>query len=319
MGEFDFIARIQQRLTGQSSRLGIDLGIGDDAAILSPPPGQRLVVTTDTLNAGVHFPRDTAAFDIGYKTLAVNLSDLAAMGADPWACTLNITLPQMDPVWMDAWLDGFFAVADMGGIMLVGGDTTRGESMSFSVTAMGLLPEQYPGLRRANALPGDDVWVSGELGDAALALRMLPDVHGELLPRLNRPTPRTALGLALRGLHEIGGCCDVSDGLLQDLGHIARASGARIEIESDRIPMSDAVEHQADALQLALTGGDDYELAFTAARGLRDEVRKLTRTSGVRLTRIGTVFAGEPSVCLLDAHGREIEMPVRGFDHFATK
>ena len=317
MGEFDFIARLQQRLLQQPKRFGVDIGIGDDGAVLSPPPDQRIVVTSDTLNAGVHFPTTTGAFDIGYKTLAVNLSDLAAMGADPWTCTLNVTLPHMDAVWMDAWMDGFFAAADLAGITLIGGDTTSGP-MAFTVTVMGLLPTHSSGLRRANALLGDDVWVSGCLGDAALALRLLPDVHGELLERLNRPLPRLALGLALRDLKEIGGCCDVSDGLLQDVEHIAKASHVRIEIEADRIPMSGAVKHHPQALQLALAGGDDYELVFTAGKSMRNALAAISDRIGVQLTRIGTVFAGDSQVTVVDANGRDVPMAGRGFDHFAT-
>lgn len=323
MGEFDFIGRLQQRLAEQPFNAGIDVGIGDDAAILSPPPDHRLVVTADTLNAGVHFPHCTAPYDIGYKTLAVNLSDLAAMGAEPWACTLTVGLPSLDPAWMESWLDGFLAAAQLGGITLIGGDTTRAPFATFGVTAMGLLPSDAAagngGLRRANALAGDDVWVSGELGGAALALRLGEAAPADLRLRLDRPIPRLALGSALRLVPDIGGCCDVSDGLLADLGHIAMASGVRIELDADRIPVGMDVRSVSDGLMLALTGGDDYELAFTAAASAREQVLAAGEETGVAVTRIGRALGGEPGVHVLDPMGREVPVPPRaGWDHFAA-
>jgi thiamine-monophosphate kinase len=241
--EFDLIARIRARVAGRDD---VILGIGDDAAILAPPPGRQLVVAMDTLNAGVHFPMETAAADIGWKALAVNLSDLAAMGASPAWCTLSLSLPQSDGAWIDAFLDGFLALAAQNGVALVGGDTTRGP-LSVCVTAHGFVAPRGA-LRRDAARVGDEVWVTGTLGDATGALRQWQD--GEttdpvLRARLDRPTPRIAAGRALAGIAHA--CIDVSDGLLADLGHVCAMSRVGAEIEVDALPVSDALRAIATA------------------------------------------------------------------------
>lgn len=292
MREFDLIARIRDRA---ALRDDVVLGIGDDAALLQPPAQAQLVVTMDTLNAGVHFPPGTAPADIGWKALAVNLSDLAAMGARPAWCTLSLSLPDASADWIDAFLDGFLALAAQHGVALVGGDTTRGP-LSVGVTAHGLVA---PGraLRRDAAQPGDDVWVTGSLGDAAAALALLdhtPGVSSALRLRLDRPTPRVAAGEALAGVAHA--CVDVSDGLLADLGHICAASGVGATIAVDDLPASDALRALGgDAeqhRQWQASGGDDYELCFTAAVAQRDAVRAALSPLDLACTRIGSIVDG---------------------------
>lgn len=313
-GEFDLIARIRARA---GTRDDIVLGIGDDAALLAPPPGRQLVVTADTLNAGVHFPAGTAPADIGWKALAVNLSDLASMGAEPAWCTLSLSLPQSDTVWIDGFLDGFLALAGEHGIVLVGGDTTRGP-LSVSVTAMGFV-DAGRALRRDGARVGDDVWITGTLGDAAGALALLErDPAHALRTRLDRPTPRVRAGLALVGL--ANACVDVSDGLLADLGHIASRSGVAAQVEVDALPVSEALRaafDEATRTAMQASGGDDYELCFTAPVDAREHVEALSSQLDLRITRIGRMVAGE-GVQALRADGRPWSSARRGYDHFAA-
>ncbi len=287
MAEFDLIALIAARAA--SARADVVLGIGDDAALLQPPPGRQWVVATDTLNAGVHFPADAAAGDIGWKSLAVNLSDLAAMGAEPAWCTLSLSLPAQGDgaarsAFVQGFLDGFLALASAHGVALVGGDTTRGP-LSVCVTAMGLV-EPGQALRRDAALEGDDIWITGTLGDAAAALALAgiapyrdspvreivegpataAQASERLRERLRRPAPRVAAGRALRGLARAG--IDVSDGLLADLGHVCAASGVGACVRAAALPASPALAAacgQDERRVLQLAGGDDYELCFTAA------------------------------------------------------
>ena len=313
-GEFDLIDRIRARV---AARGDVVLGIGDDAAILQPPPGKQLVVTADTLNAGVHFPEATKPGDIGWKTLAVNLSDLAAMGAQPAWCTLSLSLPESDPKWLDGFLDGFLELATQHGIAVVGGDTTRGP-LSLGVTAMGFV-EPGRALRRDGAQPGDDVWVTGTLGDAAAALQSLlagAALDRALRMRLDRPTPRVAAGLKLVGMATA--CIDVSDGLFADLGHICARGGVGAEIELDALPASPALQRFAPAVRHAwqAAGGDDYELCFTASPRLRDEIVDAMASVEVRATRIGSIVAGQ-GVRALDDSGNPWQPPRRGYDHFA--
>jgi len=318
LAEFSLIDRIRTRTR---ARADVVLGIGDDAALLQPRAGEQLVVTADTLNSGVHFPAETAAYDIGWKTLAVNLSDLASMGARPDWCTLALSLPDADADWIDAFADGFFALADEHGIVLIGGDTTRGP-LSLSVTAMGQL---VPGtaLRRDAARVGDDIWVSGTLGDAAIALRAwqggtldvreaADDAQVDYLRlRLVRPTPRVALGRALLGVAHAA--VDVSDGLLADLGHICDRSGVGARIDPERLPVSAAARARVGAAQArdaALRGGDDYELCFTAAPAQRPGIDAVSARLSLPLTRIGTITTGTGI-----AHGSDDDGP-RGYEHF---
>lgn len=329
MAEFDLIERIRARAI---ARDGVLLGIGDDAALLQVPAGHELVVTADTLNAGVHFPADATPADIGWKALAVNLSDLASMGARPAWCTLSLSLPGDDTAWLDAFLDGFLGLADTHAVALVGGDTTRGP-LSIAVTAMGWV-EAGAALRRDGARPGDDVWVTGTLGDAAAALVLggyvpipldgvaMPVVEAgnaaALRARLARPAPRVAVGRALAGLAHA--CVDVSDGLLADLGHICRRSGVGAEIELARLPASPALRaaYADDELRAALqaAGGDDYELCFSASTAAREAVARALEQAGTTGTRIGRITDGD-GVRALAADGSPWRPFRGGYVHFA--
>ena len=329
MAEFDLIERIRARAI---ARDGVLLGIGDDAALLKVPAGHELVVTADTLNAGVHFPADAPPADIGWKALAVNLSDLASMGARPAWCTLSLSLPGDDTAWLDAFLDGFLGLADTHAVALVGGDTTRGP-LSIAVTAMGWV-EAGAALRRDGARPGDDVWVTGTLGDAAAALVLggyvpipldgvaMPVVEAgnaaALRARLARPAPRVAVGRALAGLAHA--CVDVSDGLLADLGHICRRSGVGAEIELARLPASPALRaaYADDELRAALqaAGGDDYELCFSASTAAREAVARALEQAGTTGTRICRIPDGD-GVRALAADGSPWRPFRGGYVHFA--
>jgi thiamine-monophosphate kinase len=312
--EFDLIESIRVRAVARDDVL---LGIGDDAALLQPPPGQALAVSTDTLNAGVHFPQETAPADLGWKALAVNLSDLAAMGAQPAWCTLSLSLPQADPAWLDAFLDGFLALAQGHAIALVGGDTTRGP-LSVGVTVHGFVPAEFA-LRRTGARVGDEIWITGTIGDAAAALAQwrAGDVCDPALrARLDRPTPRIEAGLALRGLAHAA--VDVSDGLLADLAHVLRASDAGAVLQAQALPHSPALAARFDAtrrLPLQLAGGDDYELCFCAPPAAHAAIGHALAAVKTPAAVIGRVVA-EPGLHVVDAAGNAIDVASRGFEHF---
>jgi thiamine-monophosphate kinase len=313
MPEFDLIARIRQRASA-SGRDDVVLGIGDDAALLVPPVGQWLGAAQDTLNIGVHFPADTAPAAIGWKALAVNLSDLAAMGAEPAWCLLSLSLPAADAGWLDGFLDGFLALAAEHRVALVGGDTTRGP-LSISVAIHGFVP---PGaaLLRCGAAEGDEVWVTGTLGDAAAALQLGGDAPIALRERLDRPTPRLAAGRALRGL--ASACIDVSDGLLADLGHVLDAAGVGAELELDALPCSVDLAARVTGparWMLQLSGGDDYELCFTAPQACREAVIATLSAASTRAERIGRIVGGT-GCRLRQADGGEWTPPARGYQHF---
>lgn len=314
--EFDLIARHFTRATPSAV-----LGVGDDCALLAPSPGMQLAVTTDMLLEGRHFSPQDGPAGLGHKSLAVNLSDLAAMGATPRWATLAIALPAADDAWLAAFARGFFRVAEMHGIELVGGDTTRGP-LTISVTAIGEVP---PGqaMRRDGARPGDDVWVSGVLGSAALALAyrqgrlFMEQVDAaRVLPALYLPTPRVELGVALRGI--ASAAIDVSDGLLADLGHILERSdvGATLEFASlPTLPVVAGYLHEKVARDCVLAGGDDYELCFTASPERHDAVLAAAASAGVAVTRIGRISA-EPGLAVVDADGRPLAFEHTGYDHF---
>lgn len=282
----------------------------------------ELAVSTDMLVSGTHFFPDADPFQLGHKVLAVNLSDLAAMGGAPRWATLAVALPEANEAWIEAFSRGFFAIADRYEVDLIGGDTTRGP-LNFCVQIIGEVPVGTA-LLRSGAQPGDEVWVSGELGDAALALahlqgrsRLEPNTLALCLPRLHTPTPRIELGWALRGMAT--SCIDVSDGLLQDLGHILEMSKVGAELRIDRLPRSAALAKHSDggfADECVLGGGDDYELCFTANRASHHAVEALTEQIGVRLTCIGEIVS-QPGLRVLDQHGAQIGVTKTGFDHFA--
>lgn len=321
-GEFAFIDALRGRV---ATRPGVVRGIGDDAAVLRFDSGCECVVTTDTLVAGVHFPLDTPPADIGYKTAAVNLSDLAAMGAQALYCTLALTLPGMDRPYADALIAGLMSLLDTHEVALVGGDTTRGP-LSLSLTAIGSVPAGTA-LLRDGARAGDGVYVSGSLGDAAAGLQLRGSEHanaeGEaklarnrLLQRLARPSPRLALGQALRGFAT--SCIDVSDGLAADLGHVCRASGLAALLESQSLPASRAlqtwIEDPQQRLLLQLSG-DDYELCFTVPAEREQDLAKLAAQAHTPITRVGTMAPGE-GVHFLDAQGHLMATPISGYEHF---
>lgn len=312
--EFALIDRIRARV---ATRGDVVLGIGDDAALLQVPPGRLLAVATDTLNIDVHFPGDTGAAELGWKSLAVNLSDLAAMGAQPAWATLSLSLPHAGEPWLDAFLDGFLDLATRHDVALVGGDTTRGP-LSVSVTVHGFV-EAGAALRRDGAREGDDIWVSGTLGDAAAALaqwRAGGAGDPELRARLDRPVPRVEAGLALAGMAHAA--IDVSDGLLADLGHVCSASGVGAEVRLDALPASPLLLKRFDAqarAALQATGGDDYELCFTAAPARRDAIVGIARRCDVPLTRIGCIVAGT-GVRALHPDGTEWHPERSGYTHF---
>jgi len=315
--EFALIDLIRQRV---KLRDDVVLGIGDDAALLSVPNDQLLVVSTDTLNNGIHFPEDTAPEDIGYKSLAVNLSDLAAMGAMPAWASLAISLPNTDIDWLEKFLDGFFELANEHGVQLIGGDTTQGP-LSITVTVHGFVPRDQA-LRRDGARPGDEIWVTGSIGDAAGGLaqwRAQGLQSAKLRYRLDRPTPRVNVGLALRGI--ANAAIDISDGLLADLSHILRASHLGAEIEVCRVPMSKPLlEHFPDDRQryrLQLSGGDDYELCFTAPAHQSLAIEQALSECDVIGTVIGHIVSG-PELKCFDENGELFELEKKGFEHFST-
>jgi len=295
--------------------------IGDDCAILAAPTGLALAVTTDTLAEGTHFLPGTDPRRLGHKSLAVNLSDLAAMGADPRWFLLAITLPDADESWLGAFAAGMFALADAHRIELVGGDTTRGPR-TITITAIGTLPPGYA-LRRDAAVAGEDLWLSGATGEAALGLAhlrgsvQLPAADAaQCVLRLEAPEPRVVLGRKLRGI--AAAAIDVSDGLLADVGHIAEQSKVGAEVDYEALPQAAALAACSDrklADECLLGGGDDYELAFTAPAAKREEVEAAGRTAGVAVTRIGRIVAGAPEVRVLKG-GKPIAPSRRGFDHF---
>lgn len=316
--EFELIARHFMRPAANAV-----LGVGDDAALVDVTNGMDLAVSTDTMVSGTHFFPDVDPENLGHKALAVNLSDMAAMGAMPYWAMLAITVPSVDHDWLAAFAKGFFDLAAEFNVSLVGGDTTRGP-LSFTVTIMGEVP-MGAALRRSGAKAGNDIWVSGNLGDAALAvahrhgqLVLTEADYREAVMRLYEPTPRVALGQALRGLATAA--IDISDGLLADVGHICRLSGVGATVDLNAIPISaiGARHFDSDAGRTAIVaGGDDYELCFTANANSRDSIAELTDVLGIPLTRIGQVRRGK-GVSLLGSDGKPVKVDGRGFDHFSN-
>ena len=325
MGEFDLIRQYFQRPVRHAA-----LGIGDDCALLQPATGCQIAVSSDMLVQGTHFFADADPYLLGHKALAVNLSDLAACGARPLAFTLALALPAADPSWLAPFSRGLLALADRHDCELVGGDTTRGP-LNICITVFGKVPApggRSQALLRSGARAGDDIYVSGTLGDARLALEAiggqwaLPDALFERAgARLHRPDPRVALGQALRGL--ASSAIDISDGLLGDLGHVLTASGVGARLDAaclvERIACRgaalDAVVPPQHQLHCILAGGDDYELAFTAAADQREAVAEAAQACATPVNRIGTVTAAR-GLQVVDARGAAITGPWASFDHF---
>ena len=320
LGEFELIARFFTRAV-PPDRPDIALAVGDDCAILQPAPGEQWAVSTDTLVEGVHFLSSVDPAALGHKALAVNLSDLAACGAEPRCFFLALALPTVDEAWLQSFSQGLFGLADAHGCVLAGGDTTRSpHGVVITITVMGAVP-QGQALLRSGARPGDDLWVSGVLGDAAFGLASRKGeagVAGEAaagIERLERPQPRVALGRALRGLAT--SAIDVSDGLLGDLGHILERSAVGASVEWERVPRSAELRRQpeADQRRWTLSGGDDYELLFTAPAGHREDVERAAAGAATAVTRIGAVTS-TGRLELVDADGRAMDTAPRAFDHF---
>ena len=316
-GEFEFIARRLRPL----ATAGGALELTDDAALLDPAPGSQLVLAKDAMVAGVHFLEDDPPAQIAQKLVRVNLSDLAAMGAAPLGYLLALARPQEIT---DHWLGGFCAglAADNAefGIALLGGDTVATPGpLTLSLTAVGEVPKGTALLRRG-AGGGDDVWVSGTLGDGALGLKVLraeidagDEARAFLIERYRLPRPRLALGQALRGI--ASAAIDISDGLIADLGHILEVSGVGAELQADALPLSPAAQGLPGARDAALAGGDDYELLFTAPPERRSDVEALARRLDLPLTRIGQIRAA-PDLEVVDARGHRLEPPAKGWQHF---
>ena len=320
--EFDIIQRYFRRPTTHTV-----LGIGDDAALIVPTAGTELAISTDTLVSGVHFFADTGANKLGHKALAVNLSDMAAMGAKPRWALLALTLPteliQHQQAWLKDFSDGFFKLAQQHQVELIGGDTTAGP-LNIGIQIIGEVA-QGKALRRSGAQPGDDIWVSGQLGDAALALRheqhqLVLEVSEiqQCMPALLMPTARVELGQRLIGLAH--SAIDISDGLMADLGHILTSSRVAASIQLSEIPCSAVMKkylHYPMAIQCLLAGGDDYELCFTAPETRYREIEDLASELSVSLTRIGKILPGE-GLLVKNAAGQVIILETTGYDHFTA-
>lgn len=315
MKEFELIRQIQQAVAVPDfSAAGVELGIGDDAAVLAVPEGQSLVAATDTLNVGTHFPADTKAHDIAHKCLAVNLSDLAAMGATPRWALLSLSLPEANPQWLESFIQGFKTLAQAHGVVLVGGDTTSGP-LSVCVTALGVIARGKQ-LQRSGATPGDLLLVSGTVGGAARVLELLQDggpVPGRQL--LDRPQPRVELGQALAGF--ASACIDISDGLLADLGHVLKASGCGARIELAQLPYADLLADldESSRWNCQLSGGDDYELLFTLPGDHESKIAEWIRELDINLTVIGQIKK-DPGIRCVTPIGESFDQLKAGFEHF---
>ena len=315
LSEFDLIAKYFIRPTRRAA-----LGIGDDCALLTPSPATQIAISSDMLVSGTHFFPDADPRMLGHKSLAVNLSDLAAMGARPLAFTLAVSLPKPDEDWLRAYADGLFALADLHECELIGGDTTRGP-LNICVTIFGEVSTDQA-LRRDAAQIGDDIWVSGSIGEARLGLAgLLGEIQLDEATQvsaahhLHQPMPRVTLGMALPGV--ANAAIDISDGLQGDLGHILEKSGVGATLNVDALPVGQMLAEQPKEIQrdFALTGGDDYELCFTAPVSRRTAVLAAGNATGNAVARVGTINA-EPGLRLVDAHFKSLSVNHRSFDHF---
>ena len=314
--EFNLIQHYFSRITNTKQNEAISLAIGDDAAIVSLPPGKELVICTDTLNENIHFPVNTSAYDIAYKALAVNLSDIAAMGAIPQWFTLNISLPELNEQWLKEFCKGLADLSAQYKLDLIGGDTTRGP-MSISITLAGHI-KTNSAITRSGAKAGDKVYLSGCTGEAAYGLACVLDktIHDKArehcINRLNKPTARIALGQSLVGIATA--CIDVSDGLLADAKHITDASECGMRLYMDKIPLP-AIDNIEKARQYALAGGDDYELVFTVAEKDREKMNALIKNTQTDISCIGEVVA-QQGIQVVDSNNVTINLDSYGYEHF---
>lgn len=318
LGEFDLIRQYFSDIGPRSAE--VQLSVGDDCALLSVPAGRRLAISIDTLIAGRHFPEEANAKEIATRALAVAISDLAAMGATPLAFTLAIALPQANSEWLSLFSAGLAEAADFYGIPLVGGDTTKGP-LTITVQVHGSVAGN--GLQRSAAQAGDSIFVTGFLGDAAAALAVIrqeiksdTEQTGYLLDRFYRPEARVVLGQQLLGI--ANAAIDISDGLVADLGHIARASALAADIQVDTLPLSPvlkAVVSEPQARQFALTGGDDYELCLTVSQNNKQQLLACCRAAGVKITEIGTITPGAGVSCI-NGDGKPLKLSRSGYQHF---
>ncbi|MBB3211595.1 thiamine-monophosphate kinase [Herbaspirillum sp. Sphag1AN] len=320
LSEFELISRYFTRPLQPGSRTA--LGIGDDCALLTPAPGCQLAISSDMLVEGRHFFAQADAYALGHKCLAVNLSDLAAMGAQPIAFTLALALPAAEEAWLEPFSNGLLALAEEHGCELIGGDTTKGP-LTISITVFGEIPLTQA-LRRDAAKTGDDIWVSGSLGDARLALaayrhelHLDPESLHTAAQRMHQPTPRVALGMGLRGIAHAA--IDISDGLSGDLGHILQRSRVGACIDLDALPAGTVLQQQPQGLRhdFMLNGGDDYELCFTASSARREQVLLAAAQAGAEVTRVGVIEA-TPGLRLVDGNGDPVALNLHSFDHFSA-
>ncbi|MBC3831089.1 thiamine-phosphate kinase [Undibacterium amnicola] len=320
LSEFDLIKQYFVQNYAADSRIA--LGIGDDCALINPSPGMQLAISSDMLVSGRHFFPDADPYHLGHKCLAVNLSDLAAMGAKPLAFTLALSLPEANPNWLLPFSKGLLDLAQTHHCRLIGGDTTKGP-LNICITIFGELP---PGtaLRRDAAQVDDDIWVSGTLGDARLALAaywkelpLSPEDHRQAATRMHTPTPRIELGIALRGIAHAA--LDISDGLIGDLGHILESSKLGASLFIDRLPAGPVLRQQSleQRRTFTLAGGDDYELCFTAPVHQREAVIAAGIASNTNVTRIGKIEANQ-GLRLLDDNHQTIKLSLQAFDHFTS-
>jgi thiamine-monophosphate kinase len=333
LGEFDLIERFfktQSALAHASNPGSVKLGIGDDCALIKTDPNEEIAITSDMLVSGRHFFPDANPEWLGWKALAVNLSDLAAMGAKPLGFSLALALPQADPAWLEAFSKGLFAISNVYSCPLIGGDTTAGP-LNICITAFGSIP-QDKAIRRSGALEGDDIWVSGIVGDARLMLAALHhEIHlskddlERIQSRMHQPTPRIELGVALRDI--ANAAIDISDGLMGDLRHILQQSNKDAEVFLDRLPKSATLIKQSIDIQnqYAACGGDDYELCFTAPASKREAITKISANLHLPLTKIGSIEPMQkalPEIHLINQNGTKLSTQaanslLHSFDHFA--
>ena len=334
LSERDIVARYFSRHVdvGVGDDAGVDVGVGDDAAVVTPPEGAKMVVTTDTLNEGIHFHADHSPEHLGHKALAASLSDLASMGAAPLWATINLSLPNVDHQWLEGFANGLYSLAERYDVKVIGGDTVKGR-LSVSLQAIGYLKTGEV-LTRAGAKPGDLIYVSGTVGDAAMGLALQPALKREqaqdegmpqtdvdyFVARFHRPEPRVALGMEI--VKYARAAIDISDGLLMDLRRLLSASGTGAVIDVGRVPLSSAMRRRFEGAldwSVPLTGGEDYELVFTADKGQADKIRQVGNVVGCPVTEIGRVVesGGEGEISLMQ-DGSPMPLPDKlGFDHFA--